>query len=82
MDGTQPIDRLKTKVLECSTTTEQALHVILWDADGDEIEVLQSWYKKRRRVIKGGWQFMNLARRSVGVKWSADVGSKLICPSL
>ena len=41
MQGTRPIHRLKTKELECSTAAEQALHVILWDADGDELEVLQ-----------------------------------------
>ena len=34
---------LKTKVLECSTATEQALHVTVWEADGDELELLQSW---------------------------------------
>ena len=43
MEGTQPIDRLKTKVLECSTTMEQALHVTVREADDDELEVLQSW---------------------------------------
>ena len=43
MQGTRPIHRLKTKELEFSTAAEQALHVILWDADGDELEVLQSW---------------------------------------
>ena len=40
MEATQPIDRLKTKVLECSTSTEQALHVTLLEAGGDELEVL------------------------------------------
>ena len=67
MNGTRPIHRVKTKELEWSTTMEQALHVILWDADDDELEVLQ---------------FMNLARRSVGAKRSADIGSERICPSL
>ena len=43
MEGTQPIDRLKAKVLECSTATEQALHVTILEADDDELEVLQSW---------------------------------------
>ena len=43
MEATQPIDRLKTKVLECSTATEQALHITVWEADGEELEVLQSW---------------------------------------
>ena len=43
MQGTRPIHRLKMKELECSIAVEQALHVILWDADGDELEVLQSW---------------------------------------
>ena len=43
VQGTRPIHRLKTKELECSTAAEQALHVILWDADDDELEVLQSW---------------------------------------
>ena len=54
MEGTQPIDHLKTKVLECSTAAEQALHVILGDADGDELEVLQSREKKSGRVINRG----------------------------
>ena len=40
MEATEPIDRVKMKVLKCSTATEQALHAILWDADGDELEVL------------------------------------------
>ena len=38
MQGTQPIHRLKTIELECSTTMEVALHVILWDAYDDELE--------------------------------------------
>ena len=54
MEATQPIDRLKTKVLECSTTAEQALHVILGVADGDELEVLQSREKKSGCVINRG----------------------------
>ena len=40
LDRSKP---LETKELECSTAAEQALHVILWDADDDELEVLQSW---------------------------------------
>ena len=43
MEATQPIDRLKMKVLECSIAMEQALHVTIWEVDGDELEVLQSW---------------------------------------
>lgn len=43
MEGTQPIDRLQMKVLECSIAMEQALHVTLCEADGDKLEVLQSW---------------------------------------
>ena len=43
MEATRPIHHLKIMELECSTATEQVLHVILWDADGDELEVLQSW---------------------------------------
>ena len=54
MEATPPIDRLKTKVLECSTATEQALHVTIWEADDNELEVLQSWWNKSERVIKGG----------------------------
>ena len=53
MEGTQPIDRLKTKVFESSIATEQALHVTISEVDGDELEVLQSWYEKSGRVIKG-----------------------------
>ena len=40
MEGTQPIDRLKMKVLECSTAIEQVLHVTVWEADDDVLEVL------------------------------------------
>ena len=54
MEATQPIDRPKTKILECSTAAEQALHVILGDADGDELEVLQSREKKSGRIINQG----------------------------
>ena len=36
--------------------------------------------EKERARIKGGWQFMSLARHNMGAKRSADVGSKLICP--
>ena len=43
VQGTRPIHRLKAKELECGTVVEQALHVILWDADDDELEVLQLW---------------------------------------
>ena len=42
VEGTRPIHRLKMKELKCNTAAEQALHVILWDADGNEFEVLQS----------------------------------------
>ena len=42
VEATQPIDRLNMKVLERSTAAEQALHVIVGDADGDELKVLQS----------------------------------------
>ena len=42
MEATQPIDRLKMKVLERSTAVEQALHVVVGDADDDELKVLQS----------------------------------------
>ena len=54
MEGTRPIHCLKTKELEYITAAEQALPFILWDADGDELEVLQSWYKKSGRIIKVG----------------------------
>ena len=42
VEATQPIDRLNMKVLKCSTATEQALHVVVGDADGDELKVRQS----------------------------------------
>ena len=54
MDATHPIDRLKMKVLECGTTMEQALHVILGDADGDELEVLKSREQKSGLSINRG----------------------------
>ena len=83
MEATQPIDSLKTKVLERSTTAEHALHVLLRDADGDKLEVLQPREKRSGHVINlGKWQFMNLARRSVGARRSMDRGSERICPSL
>ena len=40
MEATQPIDCLKTKELECSIATEQALHVTVGEAEGDELKVL------------------------------------------
>ena len=51
MEATQPIDHLKMKVLECNIAAEQALHVLLGDADGDELEVLLLREKKSGRLI-------------------------------
>ena len=51
MEATQSIGHMKTKVLECSPPVEQALHVILGDADDDELEVLQSSKKLSGRII-------------------------------
>jgi hypothetical protein len=31
------------KVLECCTAIEQALHITVSEANGDKLEVLQSW---------------------------------------
>jgi hypothetical protein len=45
---------LKTKVLECGTATEQALHVILGDADVDELEVLKLREQKSGLGINQG----------------------------
>ena len=80
MEATQPIDYLKTKILDCSTAVK-ALHVILGDVDADDLRCFSRGRKKVGASLRVGWQFMNLARRSVGTKRSADVGSKRIGPS-
>ena len=54
MEGTQPIDRLKTKVLECSTAMEQALHSLLRDDNVKEVELLELREKKGGRGINLG----------------------------
>ena len=83
MEATQPIDRLKTKVLEHSTAAEQVLHVLLGDADSYELEVLQSKEKKSGRVINR-WEMAvhEPGEAQCGVSRSADGRSECICPSL
>jgi hypothetical protein len=54
VDATHPIDRLKTRVLECGTVAEQELHVILGDAYGDDLEVLKLREQKSGLGINRG----------------------------
>ena len=54
VEGTQPIDRLKTKVLECSIAVEQVLHILLPDANIEEVKLLELREKKGGRDINLG----------------------------
>ena len=40
VEANEPVDLLKTKVLESSTAVEQVLHSLLQDANVDEVELL------------------------------------------
>ena len=46
MEANEPVDLLKTKVLERSTVAEQVLHSLLQDANIKEVELLELREKK------------------------------------
>ena len=48
MEANEPVDLLKTKVLERSTTADQVLHSLLQDDNVEEVELLEL------REMKGG----------------------------
>ena len=54
VEATKPIHRMKTKVLERCTADEQALQILLPDADGNELEVLKFRKMKSARDIDPG----------------------------
>ena len=54
MEANEPVDLLKTKVLECSIATEQVLHSLLRDDNVKEVELLELREKKGGRGINLG----------------------------
>ena len=54
VEATEPIHHMKTKVLEHCTADEQALQVLLRDADGNMFEVLKFREMKSARGIHPG----------------------------
>ena len=54
MEANEPVDLLKTKVLECSTAAEQVLHSLLQDDNVKEVKLLELREKKVRRDINLG----------------------------
>ena len=51
MEANEPVDLLKTKVLERSTAAEQVLHSLLRDDNIEEVELLELREKKGGRGI-------------------------------
>ena len=54
MEANEPVDLLKTKVLECSTAAEQMLHSLLRDDNVEEVELLELREKKGGRALIWG----------------------------
>ena len=54
MEANEPVDLLKTKVLERSTVVEQVLHSLLRDDNVEEVELLELREKKGGRGINLG----------------------------
>ena len=54
MEANEPVDLLKTKVLERSTAAEQVLHSLRRDANIEEVELLELRENKGRRDINLG----------------------------
>ena len=54
MEANEPVDLLKTKVLERSTAAEQVLHSLLRDDNVEEVELLELREKKGGRDINLG----------------------------
>ena len=75
MEANEPVDLLKTKVLERSTAAEQVLHSLLRDDNVEEVELLELREKKGGRDINlGKIAGAEAARCKVGVRRSADGG--------
>ena len=75
MEANEPVDLLKMKVLERSTAAEQVLYSLLRDDNVEEVELLELGDKKGGRGINlGKIAGAEAARRSVGVRRSADSG--------
>ena len=55
MEANEPVDLLKTKVLECNTAAEQVLHILLRDANVEEVELLELREKKVSVVPERFW---------------------------
>ena len=54
MEANEPVDLLKTKVLERGTAAEQVLHSLLRDENVEEVELLELREKKGGRDINLG----------------------------
>ena len=54
MDANEPVDLLKTKVLEHSTAAEQVLHSLFRDDNVEEVELLELREKKGGHGINLG----------------------------
>ena len=54
MEANEPVDLLKTKVLERSTAAEQVLHSLLRDDNVEEVELLELREQKGVRGINLG----------------------------
>ena len=54
MEANEPVDLLKTKVLERSTAAEQVLHSLLQDDNIEEVELLELREKKGGHGINLG----------------------------
>ena len=70
MEANEPVDLLKTKVLERSTAAEQVLHSLLRDDNVEEVELLELREKKGGRGINLG----KIAGAEAGARRSADGG--------
>ena len=69
MEANEPVDLLKTKVLERSTAAEQVLHSLLRDDNVEEVELLELREKKGGRDI-------NLGKIAGAEAGAARVGAK------
>ena len=72
MEANEPVDLLKTKVLECSIAAEQVLHSLLQDANVEEVELLELREKKGGRGINLG--------KIAGAEAGAAQRSRANCP--
>lgn len=80
MEANEPVDLLKTKVLERSTAAEQVLHSLLRDDNVEEVELLELREKKGGRGINLG----KIAGAEAGAAqcWrEAERGRERHCPA-